>query len=210
MPKENEVQFTKLIIVEGNHERDFFSAWLNHLNLTEIQVLPIGGKTRLAENLRPLVKQPKFSQVESIIIVRDADDNPDGAFQSVCSALSGVNLPVPGSPEHYITQNNIKVAAVITPCNGRVGALEEILLETAETDPLYPAAIEFISSGTRTLDLTQARLAPLPHKQGKAKIHAFLATFEEPDKDPGKAALAGVWNFDHPALNPIREILEQM
>jgi len=210
MPKENEVQLPKLIIVEGNHERDFFSAWLNHLHLADIQILPIGGKTRLAENLKPLVKQPKFNQVETLVIVRDADDNPVGAFQSVCSALLGVNLPVPVSPEQFIVQNNLKVAVVITPCNGRVGALEEILLDTADADPLYPTAIDFISNATIHLDQILARPAPPPHKQGKAKIHAFLATFEEPDKDPGKAALAGVWNFDHPALSPIREIMEQM
>ncbi len=210
MPKENEIQLPKLIIVEGNHERDFFSAWLRHLKLTDIQILPIGGKTKLSGNLKLLVKQARFSQVETILIVRDADDNPGGAFQSVCSALSGVNLPIPELPEQYMTQNNLKIVVIIMPCNGRNGALEEILFETAETDPLFPAAIEFINNATNTLNPPSTRPAPPVHKMGKAKIHAFLATFEEPDKDPGKAALDGVWNFDHPALNPIRGILVEM
>lgn len=210
MLKENGIQLTKLIIVEGNHERDFFSAWLDHLHITDTQILPIGGKTGLAGNLKPLAKQSNFSQVVSLVVIRDADDNPEGAFQSVCSALAGANLPVPALPEQFTNHDDRKVAIIVTPCRNRAGALEELLLETADADIIYPVTNDFINNAIDILARSHTRLVPPAHKQGKAKIHAFLATFEEPDKDPGKAALAGVWNFDHAALNPIREILEQM
>lgn len=210
MPKENEIRKTKLLIVEGNHERDFFDAWFFHLGITEIQVLPIGGKTQLAGNLKALVKQANFSSVVSLVIVRDADDNPVGAFQSVGSALKGVRLPVPPAVEQFITRDALKIASVITPCNGRNGALEELLLETSAADPLTSTAANYIDGAVASLNENHARPAPPVYKQCKAKIHAFLATFEDPDKDPGKAALAGIWDFDHPALGPIRTILYQM
>lgn len=213
--KENTIQKTKLLIVEGNHERDFFCAWFLHSGITDIQVLPIGGKTRLKGALPPLVKQDFFTtSVVSLVIVRDADDDPTAAFQSVCSDLSAVadpmTLPIPPMVEQFVTQNELKVAVIITPCNGRCGALEELLMETAAADPLSAAATTYIDEAVALLNETHTRPAPPIHKHGKAKIHAFLATFEEPDKDPGKAALAGAWDFDHPALAPIRTILEQM
>lgn len=210
MPNENAIQKTKLLIVEGNHERDFFSAWLTHFGNTEIQIMSIGGKTQLAGNLKALTKQANFATVVSLVIVRDADDDSGGAFQSVCSALSGVGLPIPLAAERFTIRDTLKVATVITPCNGRNGALEELLLETAAADPLSSTAANYIDQAVVSLNKNHARTAPPAHKQGKAKIHAFLATFEEPDKDPGKAALAGVWDFNHPALRPIRAVLEQM
>ncbi|MCX6053913.1 MAG: hypothetical protein NTZ74_03175 [Chloroflexi bacterium] len=119
-------------------------------------------------------------------------------------------MPIPAAIEQHITLDALKVAAVITPCNGRNGALEELLLETAAADQLSPIAATYIDGAVARLNENHARPAPPMHKQGKAKIHAFFATFEEPDKDPGKAALAGVWDFDHQALDPIRSILFQM
>jgi hypothetical protein len=208
--KQNTIKKIKLLIVEGNHERDFFEAWVERNRITDIQVMPIGGKTLIAESLRNLGKQRDFPTVRSLVIIRDADDDPTGAFQSVCSALQGANLPIPNEFEQFITQDALKVAVVITPGNNRKGALEELLLETVVADPLLPAAVTYIDSAVSRLNDDGIRSAPPHHKQGKAKIHAFLATFEEPDKDPGKAALAGVWNFNHPALDPIRTVLSQM
>jgi hypothetical protein len=45
MGKSNEIRKSKLLLVEGNHERDVFEAWLGTLNKDDIQVMPIAGKT---------------------------------------------------------------------------------------------------------------------------------------------------------------------
>ena len=58
--KENAIRLPKLLIVEGNHERDFFESWLKILGLTDIQIMPIGGKTLLRDSLSSLVKQRLF------------------------------------------------------------------------------------------------------------------------------------------------------
>ncbi len=42
----------------------------------------------------------------------------------------------------------------------------------------------------------------------KAKVHAFLATFVDPDKDLGK--VTGVWQYSHHALAPVLELLQSM
>jgi len=95
MPAENTITATKLPVVEGSHEKDFFKAMWRNLGLTGFQVLPIGGKEGLRLSLASLKNQSAFPQVTSVVIVRDADDNHAGAFQSVCAALASNGLPVP-------------------------------------------------------------------------------------------------------------------
>ena len=160
MAKENDVQKRKLLIVEGNHERDFFDAWFRRLGLTQIQILPIGGKTQLAMNLGLLVKRPNFAEVDTLVIIRDADDNPAGALQAVAAALAGAGLPAPEGVGQYVQRDGLRTAVVITPGEGRKGALEELLLETAVSDPVCPRAEAFIGEAVGLLESTPIRPAP--------------------------------------------------
>lgn len=212
LSKENSIRLSKLLIVEGNHERDFFHAWLKILNREDIQVMPIGGKTRLRANLAILVKQRLFLDgfVSSIVIVQDADDNPSSAFTSVQDAIREVGLPTPSRCLEMAQGNGLSVTIVVVPAADQRGALEELLLETVTEDSLLPLAITFIDTAITTLEASQQRNPPAPHRRGKAKVHAYLATFDEPDKDTGKAALAGVWNYTHHALTPLLTILQNM
>ena len=208
--KPNRVRKAKLLIVEGNHERDFFEAWLKHLERDDIQVMPIGGKTLLRESLRVLVKQADFKMVKSLVVVRDADDDPKGAFQSVADALVNAGLRAPRSSFCFVENVTPQTAVLILPGQSTQGALEEFLLKTVVNDPVAPKVDEFIESAVVTLSKGGVRKPPPPHRRGKAKVHAFLATFEHPDRDLGKAAKEGVWDFNHASLHPIEEILTGM
>jgi len=53
---------------------------------------------KLREALKALVATPGFSDVVSLVIARDADENPKGAFQSVQDSLKSVGLPSPAGP----------------------------------------------------------------------------------------------------------------
>ena len=210
MGGENTISATKLLVVEGNHERDFFTSWWNSKNMTGFQVLPIGGKTKLLVNLKQLKKQSAFRQVTSLVIIRDADDDPAGAFQSVCAALTDNELLAPQHPWQFTEAGLPRTAVVLLPQMGQIGALEELLLQTVQTDPMSVEADRLIQIAVDTLTVPSQRIPPPLHKRGKARVHAFLSTFEEPDRDQGKAALAGVWDFNHPALQPLLEIISQM
>ena len=68
------IQRPKLLIVEGRDEEEFFTAAMrDHLGLTDIQVMPVGGKTRLMQDLVGLVNDPHFSSVQSLAVLRDGD-----------------------------------------------------------------------------------------------------------------------------------------
>lgn len=78
------VEQARLVVVEGKDEEFFFSALLEHLGLSGVQIVPIGGKSKLRENLKALVRLPGFRQkVTHVGIVRDADDDARAAFQSL-------------------------------------------------------------------------------------------------------------------------------
>ena len=212
LSKENTIRLPKLLIVEGNHERDFFEAWLQILGMVDIQIMPIGGKTRLRDNLSSLVKQRPFLDgfVSSIVIVRDADDSPAGAFASVRDAIQDIGLPIPSRCLEMTQGNSPSVGIAVVPAADQNGALEELLIETVADDPTLTLAISFIDNAVAILQASHYRDHPAPHRFGKAKVHAYLATFVEPDKDLGKAALAGVWQYTHNALSPLLGILRNM
>jgi len=76
---------SKLVfVVEGKDEERFFSSLLNHMGITDFQVLGVGGKTRFTANLKAMVLTPTFAGVARLAVFRDADEDPAAAFESVC------------------------------------------------------------------------------------------------------------------------------
>src|SRR5437867_4426683 len=96
MPIETiKIEQDRILVVEGKEETLFFSALITQLGLHGIQILPVGGKTNLRPNLKALRNAAGFDRVISLGLVRDADNDPVAAFQSVRSALTAVNLNAP-------------------------------------------------------------------------------------------------------------------
>ena len=64
------IQKPKLLIVEGRDEQFCFEAApRDHLDLTDIQVMPIGGKTPLTRNLTGLIADLDFATVGFLAVV---------------------------------------------------------------------------------------------------------------------------------------------
>ncbi|MBU4201309.1 MAG: hypothetical protein L6455_10655 [Kiritimatiellae bacterium] len=216
--RSNTIQKQKLLIVEGNHEDDFFEAWFKQLGITDIQCMPIGGKTKFGDNIQALVRQAQFRSVNTVVVVRDGDDNPAGAFQSVCNSLQSAGLAQPTGAWNWCTATNptntsqqLRLCALILPDGQSHGALEELLMQTVASDVMFNDATGLVTTAVTKLSVpASTRKPPPPHRHGKAKAHAFLSTFEEPDKDQGKAAGKGWWDFNHAVLAPLRAILQAM
>ena len=110
------IEKPKLLIVEGRDEAEFFAAAMrDHLAITDIQPMPIGGKTKLRQNLSALVRDTQFSAVRSLAIVRDADSPLDDArtavstiteaaktFESVRDSLRHVALNCPDAHGRFV------------------------------------------------------------------------------------------------------------
>jgi hypothetical protein len=118
-----QIQKPMLLIVEGQDEQFFFEAVLrDHLGLTNIRVMAIGGKTLLTRNLIGLTTDPNFATVVSRAIVRDANETIPGAtvpsaaqaMQSVRGSLIHVGLPHPAAHGQFAA-GPLRVGVFIVP-----------------------------------------------------------------------------------------------
>jgi hypothetical protein len=230
----------KVLLVEGKDERYLFTRLITDLALTNIEVRDIGGKTKFRDRLEALMKISGHENITSVGILRDADTNPDGAFQSVCDALQKAGLPRPIAPLQPVGDAP-QVTIMILPGGESPGMLEDVCLESVVDDPAMPCVDEFfqclgeqIKALPRNLAKARVRaflasrewleashfehlqkqmdehLADLPQAPSTAKIHTFLASKYKPNLDLGVAAQAGYWPFDHPAFAQVKQFLKML
>jgi hypothetical protein len=192
----------KLLIGEGKEEVDFFTAFLNHLNISNVQVEQYGGKQGLPRYLRTLVVRPGYLNVISLGITRDADNSAQGAFQSVCSSLHRASLPVPSQPRE-IVGDSPQVSVMILPDGQNSGMLEDLCLAAVETDPVLQCVDEYFDCVYRTAGRK-------PNNMAKARVHAWLSSQIEPDKRLGEAAKAGYWPWDSPGFDSLKQFLQAL
>jgi len=127
----DEILMQRLLIVEGDEDKMFFDNFTPHLSLEDIQILPIGGKTQLRSGLGSIKNAKGFRNVKFVGIVRDADNDPKAAFQSVRDALKFHKLPYPGK-------------------------LETLCLESVREDPAMPCVDDYFQCLEKQ-DLTKPR-----------------------------------------------------
>jgi hypothetical protein len=192
----------KLLIAEGKDDECFFCAIIEHLGINDIQVAGIGGKDKLRTNLKGLIKDPSFSKVESLGIVRDADTNPVGAFQSVRESLRASGLPNPKKPL-VLAQGMPRVAVMIIPSHKRKGALEDLCLESVSKDPALICVDQYFAC----LDQQKIGQAKNP---SKAKVRVFLASRKDPTLPLGISAQKGYWPLDNKAFANIKVFLQSL
>jgi hypothetical protein len=199
-----EIKRPKLLIVEGRDDELFFSAFCHHLGLNDIQVLHIGGKTKLPSHLKALKKATDFSRVTALGIIRDADEDANAAFQSVCSALQHAGLPIPPKPMTP-SSGRPRVSVMILPDNQSPGALEDVCLKALVGTPAMLCVGEFFCC------LRRYNLPP-PRNLSKAKVLAYLTSMPEPDKRLGESAQAGYWDqhWNHSVFDALRNFLRSL
>lgn len=197
-----EIAKSNLLVVEGRDEELFFGALLKHMQLQNIQVMPIGGKTNLRPNLKALTLSPRFSEVTSLGVVRDANDDPSAAFSSVCDALRAAGLDAP--QKTLVTAGDSpRVTVMILPEENIPGMLEDICLRVVENDRATSCVGQYFQC------LREQTLS-LPRNISKAKLQVFLASRSEAGKRLGEAAEAGYWPWDQKAFEPLKHFLQQI
>ena len=203
MPEPNTIESKIQLLVEGNDQRNFFEAFIDHLSLADIQIQNFGGVTDLRPFLSILVKRSGFREtVQSVGIVRDAETSAQAAFQSVQSSLSNARLPVPNRPEER-AGSSPAVTVLILPGNNRTGMLETLLNETFANTPEEACINAFFSC------VEDASGVPIqrPHK---ARAQAYLATKPEPHLSVGVAAKRAYWDLNHPVFDKLRHFLRAL
>lgn len=196
------IEKPKLLLVEGIDEVRLFEALAKDIGAEDVQIRDYQGKGNLRRFLGVLPQIPGYSDLESIAVTRDADENSDNAAQSVRDALGAAGFPVPNSPLESANDGRIEVRYLIIPPNGEAGALEDVCLASVAEDPAMVCVESYFGCIERS-----ALDGPKEKWMAKAKVHAFLSSREDPALRLGEAAERGLWSFDAPAFDPLKSVL---
>ena len=191
----------RLVAVEGREEVLFFNALVRDLGLGGIEVWNYDGTSQLRGWLGALVRTPGFRKLDSLLLTRDADENPDGAVQSLCDAAVHAGLE-PRRDLGQMGTGQPRVCLYVMPGNRRPGTLEHLCLNSVAEEPVMTCVNAFFDCvGT-------AGQAPRATRLEKAKVYAYLAALPEPGRRLGEAAVAGTWPFDSPVFEGLIECLQ--
>jgi len=191
----------KILIVEGKDEQGFFEQIIDFQNLVGIQVLPVGGKEKIQKEIKAIRKTPGFEKVTDIGIIRDADDNWENAFKSVCGALKAAGLPVPTKPMEKTTKAPF-VQLMILPNNHDPGELEDVCLEAIDERSLN-CVNEFLNC-MKNIHEYESK------KSSISKIYAYLACKRNPRLRLGESAKKKYWDMNNQAFTEITKFLKSI
>lgn len=190
-----------LIIGEGKDECNFFSALIDHLDLSNVEVQEYKGKSMLEKYLTGLKLEIDRGKYDSILITRDADDNFKGVVQSIKEMLRRIHFPVPNDPGNFVGEMP-RIAFYILPDNQNNGCLETLCLQSIEDDPIRNCVDVFWKC-------LKEKESPAK-SEVKSKVHAFLAGQEDPMVRLGEVAKRGIWNFNHIAFDDINAVIREL
>ena len=138
----------------------------------------------------------------SLGVVRDADCDPNAAFQSVCSALQGAQLPEPSQPEIF-EGNRPQVGILVLPDAKTAGMLEALCLKSVVGDPAMSCIQEYFNC-------VEQQLGSSPKNVNKARVQAFLASRPEHVAHLGLGALKGYWSWKDTAFDHVKQFLRTL
>lgn len=191
----------KVIAVEGSDEVNFFNALLKYTGITDIDVCEVGGKQQFKNKLPALVRRSGFTDVEVLVIIRDADNDAAAAFKSIKNILKKERLKSPIQANQF-SEGIPRIGIFIMPGNSDTGMLEDLCLKTVKHHPAMGCVESFIGC--------VAKLENLPNNIAKAKAQAFLAAMPELANSVGVGAQKGYWNFNSEELTDLKSFIDNL
>jgi 5S rRNA maturation endonuclease (ribonuclease M5) len=197
------IKKSNIILVEGKDDKIFFEELINFIKKDkEIQVIEYEGKDNLKNRIKVLLKTPDFSNVKNLIIVRDADENPQTAFQSVITILQNYNFSIPSKP-YEVVEGNPNIGVILLPDENEPGNLESLCLKAFKNNKQIYTCVENYIECLKNNGVYIKKLS-------KTKFYAFLSATEEPEikfstfvKDPN------LLDFRHSAFKKLLNFIEK-
>ncbi|MCB9455925.1 MAG: hypothetical protein H6671_08065 [Anaerolineaceae bacterium] len=213
---------TRLLLVEGKDDKEFFDGIGTYLNIRDrFHIAEYEGKNNLDNALLRVLGESVFPQITHISIVRDADFRP-GSFNSVQSALDYANRNSPSPKRHYPIPDthtlffgeHPQVAVLILPAPNLFGMLEDVVLTALDNDPISSCVNDYIQC------LQQSGIDPVQERLSKTKMRIFIEG-KHLDKeistgnDRRRTYLSDIysmswWTWDHPAFDSVKAFIQQI
>jgi hypothetical protein len=199
------IEKENVLAVEGNDEKNFFEVLLKTMNISNVQIIDIGGKDSF-RNKFPVYIQSEgaLAKIKNIGFVRDAEQTEaKSAFDSICFLLRKYALPCPTELCKLIKDNGKKVNIFIMPNNNNCGMLEDLCIAAIKDTPVFTCVECFVKCYETKIEKGKYNLA-------KAKILAYLSTRTPIVNALGLAAKQSVWEFTNPCFDDIKKFLKEL
>ena len=194
----------RVLLVEGaDDEHVVWHLRNRHQGMPEFCIRDKGGIEGLLEDIGLEILAPSR---KAIGILVDANDDLNARWSAVANRLREENIEVPSSPEltGTIINSNPRVGIWLMPNNTSPGELENFVSEMIpDDDPVWPLSADYIEG------IPQADRKFAEKKILRAKIHAWLATREDP-RQMGAAIGARDLHVDGPLSTTFASWLREL
>jgi len=150
-PKFESLPHRHLIVCEGFNDARFIAELLEHIGLENCSVGCPSTKGGHGEGIEAIplfldsvrgVIQRGAGDLSGLVVIADADEDPDKCFANLCNALEGAKFVCPSKP-FSIEGEPLKVGVFVMPGEGRTGTLEHLIWDAAKTaNPLIESCVE--------------------------------------------------------------------
>ncbi len=149
----------KVIYVEGNDEMNFFHHYLKSQGISGVQIISAEGKDNFKNLLPKLPKRSGFSDVETLVVIVDADNDAASAFESITNSLKRAGLTnLPDKPGEF-SAGEPKVGIYILPGDSNPGMLEDLCLKLIREPEVMNCVDHYFSCCKDILDFKLNRIA---------------------------------------------------
>ena len=195
----------KLLVVEGDDDEGFFKKITEEIGIKNLQIVNLEGARKFnTKALKAITQVHDFRiNLRSMVVVRDADEDARRVFDSICSVLRVLDLPVPKKPMEFEDRGSIKVGVLIIPPNKDKGKLEDLCLLSVQ----HLREMRCIDS---FFECIRTAADEFPKDLSKAKIKAFLASRKESVPHLGVGVQKGYFSLDSKVFDGIKEFLRAM
>ena len=201
-----ELTADRLLLVEGKDEVNLLGRLIKDCLKDDgqgIQILDVGSKDNFRPNLRGIkVAAQARPTLRSIGVIRDADDNANGSFDSVCGSLRSAGYEPPAAHAEF-SDATPSIGVFIVPDGSQSGAIETLCRRSVEGEDAAKCADEYMEC-LKTHDALQSKNAD------KTFTHAYLAAMRDPVARVGEGAQQGVWDFQSPAFDALSQFVRDL
>lgn len=168
-----------------------------------VQVLEVGGKDQFKKRFALIMSDAQTRPtLRSIGVVRDADDNAQGSFQSVRDSIRNVGCQPPAMHGEF-SNGAPSIGVFIVPDGSAAGAIETLCRQSVQGTDAAKCVGEY-------LDCLTTRNALRSRNADKTFTHASLAAEQDPTARVGEGALQGVWDFQSPAFAGLCKFIQSL
>ena len=196
------------LIVEGPDDRAFFGAFQERMQKAGLideraWIKAVGGVNYISEwrdTIEGFLARP--NPPRAIGLVRDADEDPAAAFQSLRDLVAGIEgLPVPERAGEFAEAGGLRLGILVLPPD-RPGTRETVCLQAVADEPVMDCVESYLACVQETgIGL---------HSEDKSRLQAFLAAQEHADSRTGIAINRGLLPWDCPAFAVIHAFLQAL